>query len=86
MLDEATANVDSETEQQLQEALTKLMAGRTSLIIAHRLSTIEHCDRIVVMRRGRIIEIGTHAELLAKSGYYARLYEVQYGGTASAAD
>ncbi len=88
VLDEATANVDTETEVQLQEALGKLMKGRTSLIIAHRLSTIEGCDRIVVMRRGRIIEVGSHTELLAKGGYYARLYEVQYGRVeaASAAD
>lgn len=86
VLDEATANVDTETEVKLQEALGKLMRGRTSIIIAHRLSTIEGCDRIVVMRRGRIIEVGSHTELLAKGGYYARLYEVQYGGLGAAAD
>jgi ATP-binding cassette subfamily B multidrug efflux pump len=79
VLDEATANVDTETELKLQAALAKLMQGRTSLIIAHRLSTIEHCDRIVVMRRGRILETGSHRELLAEGGYYARLYEAQYG-------
>jgi ATP-binding cassette subfamily B multidrug efflux pump len=79
VLDEATANVDTETELKLQAALAKLMVGRTSLIIAHRLSTIEHCERIVVMRRGRILETGSHRELLAEGGYYARLYEAQYG-------
>ncbi len=78
ILDEATASVDTETEQRIQEALTKVMQGRTSIIIAHRLSTIEHCDRIVVMRRGQIVEQGTHAELLAREGYYAKLHQLQY--------
>lgn len=79
VLDEATANVDTETELQLQAALAKLMRGRTSLIIAHRLSTIQHCDRIVVLRRGRILETGGHRELLARGGAYAQLYRAQYG-------
>ncbi len=79
VLDEATAHVDTETERELQVALTKLMRGRTSLIIAHRLSTTLHCDRIVVMGRGEIVETGTHRELLAKGGPYARLYRAQYG-------
>jgi len=79
VLDEATANVDTETELKLQAALAKLMRGRTSIIIAHRLSTIEHCDRIVVMRRGRILETGSHRELLSRGGPYARLYRAQYG-------
>ncbi|MFC4426734.1 ABC transporter ATP-binding protein [Deinococcus navajonensis] len=78
VLDEATANVDTETELRIQEALTRVMQGRTSIIIAHRLSTIEHCDRIVVMRKGRIVEQGSHQELLAKGGYYARLNRLQY--------
>nr|WP_274704881.1 ABC transporter ATP-binding protein [Deinococcus geothermalis] len=78
VLDEATANVDTETELRIQHALEKVMQGRTSIIIAHRLSTIEHCDRIVVMRRGRIVEQGSHRELLEKGGYYARLHRLQY--------
>ncbi|MBB5233558.1 ABC transporter transmembrane domain-containing protein [Deinococcus budaensis] len=78
VLDEATANVDTETEIRIQQALLKVMEGRTSIIIAHRLSTIEHCDRIVVMRRGRIVEQGSHRELLDKGGYYARLHRLQY--------
>ncbi len=78
VLDEATANVDTETEIRIQEALQKVMKGRTSIIIAHRLSTIEGCDRIIVMRKGRIIEQGTHQELLAKNGYYAKLNKLQY--------
>ncbi|PNY80451.1 ABC transporter ATP-binding protein [Deinococcus koreensis] len=78
VLDEATANVDTETELRIQAALEKVMLGRTSIIIAHRLSTIEHCDRIVVMRKGRIVEQGSHAELLAKGGYYAKLHRLQY--------
>ncbi|GAA5514702.1 putative ABC transporter ATP-binding protein TM_0288 [Deinococcus carri] len=85
VLDEATANVDTETELRIQHALQKVMQGRTSIIIAHRLSTIEHCDRIVVMRRGRIVEQGTHRELLEKGGYYARLHRLQYA-QAEAAD
>ena len=78
VLDEATANVDTETEIKIQEALEKVMLGRTSIIIAHRLSTIEHCDRIIVMRRGRIVEQGSHAELIARGGYYAKLNRLQY--------
>lgn len=78
VLDEATANVDTETELRIQHALEKVMLGRTSIIIAHRLSTIEHCDRIIVMRKGRIVEEGSHTQLLAKGGYYARLHRLQY--------
>ncbi|UBV41905.1 ABC transporter ATP-binding protein/permease [Deinococcus taeanensis] len=85
VLDEATANVDTETEMRIQAALEKVMRGRTSIIIAHRLSTIEHCDRIVVMRKGRVVEQGSHRELLDKGGYYARLHRLQYA-QADAAD
>ncbi|PYE53422.1 ABC transporter ATP-binding protein [Deinococcus yavapaiensis] len=84
VLDEATASIDTETELQIQDALAKVMHGRTSIIIAHRLSTIEHCDRIVVMRKGKIVEMGRHAELLAKNGYYAKLYNLQYAGSMAA--
>lgn len=83
ILDEATANVDSETEALLQEALHSLLEGRTAIVIAHRLSTIEHADRVVVLHRGRVVEEGPHAELLRRGGYYARLYELQYGAPAA---
>ena len=86
VLDEATASIDTETELQIQDALAKVMAGRTSIIIAHRLSTIEHCNRIIVMRKGRIVEEGNHAELLARGGYYSRLYRLQYESGGVAAD
>lgn len=85
VLDEATASVDTETELRIQAALEKVMAGRTSIVIAHRLSTIEHCDRIVVMRKGKVVEEGSHRELLAQNGYYARLHRLQYA-QGSAAD
>jgi len=78
ILDEATANVDSETEAKIQEALWRVMEGRTSIIIAHRLSTIRHVDRILVFRKGKLVEEGSHEELLGKGGYYAKLYELQY--------
>jgi len=78
VLDEATSSVDTETEHLIQDALAKLMAGRTSIIIAHRLSTIQNVDRIIVLHKGRVAEIGTHRELLAKHGVYHRLYELQY--------
>ena len=78
VLDEATANVDTETEELIQDALAKLMQGRTSIVIAHRLSTIQDVDRILVMRKGELIEQGNHHELLRQDGYYRRLYELQY--------
>ncbi|GAB4240651.1 MAG: ABC transporter ATP-binding protein [Acidobacteriota bacterium] len=78
ILDEATSSVDTETELLIQDAVFRLMEGRTSIIIAHRLSTIQHCDRIVVLHKGRIREIGTHQELLALGGIYTRLYQLQF--------
>jgi ATP-binding cassette, subfamily B, bacterial MsbA len=78
LLDEATSALDSESEKQIQMALQRLAAGKTVVAIAHRLSTILSSDQIVVMDRGQLKEIGTHAELLAKSGYYRRLYDLQF--------
>jgi ATP-binding cassette subfamily B multidrug efflux pump len=86
ILDEATSSVDTETEQRIQQALGRLLAGRTSLVIAHRLSTIQRADRIVVLHHGRVFEQGTHQELLAKKGIYYRLYQLQYQEQLAAAD
>jgi len=78
ILDEATSALDSESERLVQDALETLMRGRTSVVIAHRLSTIEHATRIVALDAGRIVEQGSHAELLAHGGLYARLHALQF--------
>ena len=78
ILDEATSSIDTETEILIQEATKKLIEGRTSIIIAHRLSTIQKCDKIIVMHKGEIKEMGTHQELLEKGGLYYKLYQLQY--------
>ncbi len=78
VLDEATSSVDTETEALIQDALERLMKGRTSIIIAHRLFTIRHADRILVLHKGKLVEEGSHDELLAQHGFYHRLYQLQY--------
>jgi ATP-binding cassette, subfamily B, bacterial MsbA len=78
ILDEATSALDSESERAVQTALERLMVGRTSLVIAHRLSTIEHADRVLVLEGGRLVEQGSHAELVATGGLYARLHAMQF--------
>jgi ATP-binding cassette subfamily B multidrug efflux pump len=79
VLDEATSHVDPETERLIQEGLAHLLKGRTAIVIAHRLSTIQNADRIVVLHKGKVREIGTHTELMAQKGIYFRLYQLQFG-------
>ncbi len=78
ILDEATSSIDTRTELRIQRAFDKMMVGRTSFIVAHRLSTIREADVILVMNEGNIVEQGTHAELLARNGFYAKLYHAQF--------
>ena len=78
ILDEATSNVDTQTEQQIQQAMRKLMAGRTAFVIAHRLSTIQNADHILVVRDGNVVEQGKHSQLMARQGFYASLYHAQF--------
>lgn len=77
VMDEATANIDTETEQLIQDAMDRLMTGRTTIVVAHRLSTIQHADKIMVMHKGRLREQGTHQELLQQNGIYKKLYDLQ---------
>ena len=85
ILDEATSSIDTETEQLVQQALSRLVRNRTAIIIAHRLSTIQHAQQILVLDKGEIVERGTHQSLLAQNGYYARLASTSLGVTESIA-
>ena len=78
LLDEATSSIDTRTELQVQDAFDRMMEGRTSLVVAHRLSTVRNADCIIVMRDGRVVEKGTHDELLATGGFYRDLYQSQF--------
>jgi subfamily B ATP-binding cassette protein MsbA len=80
ILDEATSSLDTESEKLVQKALENLMQGRTTFVIAHRLSTIAHANRIIVIVNGRIMEQGTHAELMALRGEYSKLNQMQFSG------
>ena len=80
VLDEATSALDSETESEIQRDLKKLLEGRTSIIIAHRLSTIMNADRIIVMKKGKIIQQGSHKNLIRQKGEYRKLWNLQKGG------
>ena len=84
ILDEATSSIDSESEQLIQKAIDTLITGRTAIVIAHRLSTIRKADKIIVLDKGEIKEIGTHEELLALNGYYAKLHSMQFEKTKAA--
>jgi subfamily B ATP-binding cassette protein MsbA len=77
ILDEATSSLDTESEKLVQDALNNLMQSRTSIVIAHRLSTIQHADKIIVLHEGKIVEAGTHNELLANNKHYKKLYDLQ---------
>ena len=85
LLDEATANIDTYTEMLIQQALKRVLQGRTSIVIAHRLSTIRNADKIVVLDHGEVVETGKHQELLDQGGVYARLYAINYGLTSDGA-
>jgi ATP-binding cassette subfamily B protein len=78
ILDEATSSVDTESEQMIEHAIDTLIADRTSIVIAHRLSTIQRADKIIVLDKGEIKEIGNHNELLEKGGFYSKLYQMQF--------
>jgi len=78
ILDEATSSVDTETEFRVRDALSRMVEGRTALIIAHRLSTIQRADKIIVMHKGQVREMGSHQQLLAQHGIYYKLYQLQY--------
>ena len=80
ILDEATSSVDTRTERRIQDAMDRMMEGRTSFVIAHRLSTVRDADVILVIRDGGIVEQGTHDELMAADGFYRRLYDSQFEG------
>jgi ATP-binding cassette subfamily B protein len=81
ILDEATSSIDSESEELIQNAIEKLMKNRTSIVIAHRLSTIQKANKIILLEKGEIKEVGTHQELLAEDGLYKKLYEIQFSET-----
>jgi ATP-binding cassette, subfamily B, multidrug efflux pump len=85
ILDEATSSVDTESEQMIEHAIDTLIADRTSIVIAHRLSTIQRADKIIVLDKGEIKEIGNHSELLEKGGFYAKLYQMQFENNAISA-